>query len=310
MAVELSSQVIVSNTLSGIVYGLMLGALASGLTLIWGVMKVVNLSHGYLVIIGMLTSVIFYKYVLNVSPTVSPALAFVLGALVGIAFYYSSLHLIIGKAETMTLKIEMSSLMSTFGFGILILGIITFAVNRGWILSNEGLSGWTLSIHGKTYLEIAGTHLEYTKLLGAGLGVVLVLATELFLRKTVWGLAIRAVAEDSRAVALTGYDPVKVKLLTTILSTIMALIAGALYAIYLTSGISVGLESQIAPLSFVIVVLGGLGSLIGTLIGGLIIGLTYNITLALTGHSEISLSVAFAILLIILIVRPKGLFGR
>ena len=193
---------------------------------------------------------------------------------------------------------------------ILILGIITFAVNRGWILSNEGLSGWTLSINGKTYINIAGTHLEYTKLFGAGLGVAVVLVTELFLRKTVWGLAIRAVAEDARAVALTGYDPVRIKLLTTVISTAMALVTGALYAIYLSSGISTGLESQIAPLSFVIVVLGGLGSLIGTLIGGLIIGLTYNITLALTGHSEISLSVAFAILLIILVVRPKGLFGR
>ncbi len=310
MAVEVTAQSLLANTINGLIYGSLLGAVAVGLTLIWGVMKVVNLSHGYLVVLGMLVTVVFYKYIAHVNPLWSPLLAFVLGAGFGALFYYASLHFIVGKAETMNLKIEMSSLLSTFGFGIAIYGFLNYASSMHWILKPEGLGQWVLKIGGSSSAKILGTPVEYSKIYAATLGLVLVVLLELFLRRTIWGLTIRAVAQDSRAVALTGYDPVFVKFLTTVLSTAAAFTAGALYAVYIRSGIDPDLEHIIAPLSFVVVVLGGLGSILGTYIGGIVIGLAYYITFALTGHSEISLSVAFAILLVILLVRPKGLFGR
>ena len=301
----------ISNIIYGLIYGAILGAVASGLTLIWGVMKVVNLAHGHLAVLGAFLAVIFYKYTpITIDPSLSPIIAFIIGALFGIFFYYTSLHVIVGKAETMTLKVEMSSLLSTFGFGVALYGLLYYGSAQGWYLQFEGLTGWTIQIGGKPYFEILGVSIQYSWLVGLLYAIVLIALVELFLRKTVWGLAIRAVAQDSRAVALTGYDPVKVKLLTTVLSTAMALSAGAIFTLYIQNGINPDLEHFLAPLSFVIVVLGGLGSVIGTFIGGLIIGLAYGITMALTGTQAIALSVSFVILVVILLVKPQGLFGR
>ncbi len=309
--VTVTAASLISNSIYGLLYGAVLGAIASGLTLIWGVMKVVNLSHGHLAVLGAFLAVIFYKYVgYHVDPLLSPILAFVIGIVIGFIFYFTSLHVIVGKAETMTLKVEMSSLMSTFGFGIALYGLLYFASSRGWILQFEGLTGWRLEIGGNTSLTIAGTSIEYSKLYAVLVSIVMIILVELFLRKTVWGLMIRAVAQDARAVALTGYNPVRVKLVTTVLSTAMALAAGAAFALYVSSGINPDLEHILAPLSFVIVVLGGLGSIIGTFIGGLIIGLAYGIAFALTGETAVSLSVSFIILLILLLWKPEGLFGR
>jgi len=301
---------IVSNSINGIIYGAILGAVAAGLTLIWGVMKVVNLAHGHLAVLGAFLAVVFYKYTWHINPLVTPFVAFIVGLAVGAFFYFASLHAIVGKAESMTLKVEMSSLMSTFGFGIAIYGLLYYASGRGWILQFEGFTGWNLAIGGKTYIDILGTNIIISKIYAITISILMIILVELFMRKTIWGLTIRAVAQDSRAVALAGYNPVKIKLLTTILSTAMALMSGALYAIYVKSGINPDLEHILAPMSFVIVVLGGLGSIIGTFIGGILIGLAYGITYAITSSTAIALSLSFVVLIVLLLVKPTGLFGR
>lgn len=301
---------LVTNILNGLITGAILGAVASGLTLIWGVMKVVNLAHGHLAVLGAFLAIILYKYTVGLNPLLAPFAVFIIGIIIGAIFYYTSLHIIVGKAETMTLKVEMNSLLSTFGFGIAIYGLLSYAIGRGWIAQYEGFTGWALKVSGKTYVTILGTNIIYAKLYAVLISVLLIIAVEVFLRKTIWGLTIRAVAQDSRAVALTGYNPVTVKLVTTLLSTAMALMGGALYAIFVGSGINPDLEHVLAPLSFVIVVLGGLGSVLGTFIGGLIIGVTNGIVYALTGETAIGLATSFVILILLLLWKPTGLFGR
>ncbi|MEB3780091.1 MAG: branched-chain amino acid ABC transporter permease [Desulfurococcales archaeon] len=302
------ASIILASIIYGVLYGSVLGIVASGLSIIWGVMKVVNLSHGYWAVVGAYTTVVLYKYIQpSIDPLLSPYIAFLLGAVFGGFFYYAALHLVIGKVETMTLKAEMSSLLSTFGFGIAIYGFLFFLIGRGYIGQFESID-WTLG--NPPSLEISGIAVRKAQLAAAGMATLIIVLVDLFLKRTTLGMAISAVAQDSRAVSLVGIDPVRVKLATAVISTGLALMAGALFTVAYPSGINPDLEAKLAPLSFVIVVLGGLGSVIGSYIGGIIIGLTYMLTFGITGSDPLALAVTFIMLIVVLVVKPTGLFGR
>ncbi|MEB3773909.1 MAG: branched-chain amino acid ABC transporter permease [Desulfurococcales archaeon] len=297
-----------ANIVYGVLYGSVLGVIAAGLTIIWGVMKVVNLSHGYWVVVGAYLAVVLYKYMTpRIDPLLSPFIGFIAGAILGGFFYYAALHLVVGKAETMTLKAEMSSLLSTFGFGIALYGFMFFLIGRGYIGQFESID-WTLG--DPPSLEVLGVTVRKAQLAAFGLATLFIILTDLFLKRTILGIAISAVAQDSRAVSLVGIDPIRIKLVTTIISTGLALLAGAIYTIAYPTGINPDLEGKLAPLSFVIVVLGGLGSVVGSYIAGIIIGLTYMITFGLTDSDPIALAITFIMLIIVLVVKPTGLFGR
>ncbi|MCE4600998.1 MAG: branched-chain amino acid ABC transporter permease [Desulfurococcales archaeon] len=307
--------------LTGFLYGSVLGVVAVGLTLIWGVMKVVNLAHGHLVVLGsMFAAYIFIAMGLN------PILIFILflgfGAIMGAILYYSSIHKIIGKVDVITLKEEMATLMTTFGFGITLFGLHYVINHFKPDYSTEPSLSWKATIAGKSIVSIQAISLgeapftiSITQIVAAILALLLALALHLLINKTTLGLTIRAVAQDSRALALAGINPVNIKLATTVISSSVAVAAGVLYIIYTGSATPVT-ESIVAPLSFVIVVLGGLGSILGTYAGGLILGIIYQVIVyssqAFFGQPQqaLALATAFAILLIMLIVRPQGLFGK
>ncbi len=306
---DLSLAALTRGLVLGTLYGVLFGAIAAGLTIIWGVMKVVNLAHGHIVVFGaMLTANLYALY--NLNPIYSFLLMAPVGALVGIALYYASIYPIIGKVDVITLKEEMATLMATFGFGLALLGshyVINLYINNEY--STEPGLGWSI---GKVpSVSIAGVYVQKARLLVAGLAVLLSIAAHLLLTRTRLGLNIRAVAQDARALALVGVDPARTRLVTAIFSAVLAAMSGALYVIYAGS---VTPESEytslIGPLSFVVVVLGGLGSVLGSLIGGIILGIAYQVTYAITQMQAIGYTVAFALLVIMLVVRPQGLFGR
>ncbi|BAN91079.1 branched-chain amino acid ABC transporter permease [Aeropyrum camini] len=151
--------------------------------------------------------------------------------------------------------------------------------------------------------------MEKTRILVALLSLAVMAAAHMLLTRTRLGLYIRAVAQDSRALALVGVDPVKVKLWTTIISTVFATVAGVLYIIY-TKSVTLDAEIDIAPLDFIVVVLGGLGNIIGTFLGGIILGVIYQLIFSTTGQQALALAAAFIILIVMLVVRPQGLFGE
>jgi branched-chain amino acid transport system permease protein len=306
---DLSANAIAQGLVLGTFYGILFGFIASGLTIIWGVMKVVNLAHGHIVVFGaMLTANLYAMYRLN--PVYSFLLMAPVGAALGAVLYYSAIHPIIGKVDIITLKEEMATLMATFGFGIILLGshyVINLYVAHDY--STEPGLGWTLG-H-PPYTVILGVHVQKVRLVVAGLSLTLVALAHLLLTRTRLGLNIRAVAQDARALSLVGVNPVRTRLLTSVLSATLAAMSGALYVMYAGS---VTPESEyvkmIGPMSFVVVVLGGLGSVIGSLVGGLILGIAYQLTWAITGEQAYGYAVAFSLLVIMLVVRPQGLFGR
>ncbi len=314
MPLEGLGTAVANGLIEGIFYGSVLGAVAVGLTLIWGVMKVVNLAHGHLAVFGGMLAA--NLVIMRGSDPLLLFLAFlVLGAVMGFILYYASIHKIIGKIDIITLKEEMATLMTTFGFGIALFGFHYVAPRIFQGYSTEPGITYSLKIAGVSTIDLGFAVVPVKRIIVALLGLLVALASYYLVQRTTLGLMIQAVAQDSRALALVGINPVMIKLATTVISASLATASGVLYLVY-TSSISPTAEFILAPLSFVIVVLGGLGNILGTYIGGLILGVIYEVTLYSTSvflgtqQQAIALAVAFAILVVMLVFRPQGLFGK
>ena len=305
---EMVLHAVVRGIVTGLLYGSLIGSVAVGLTIIWGVLKVVNLAHGHVVVLAAMLSAFLYLYMGKAaSPPLEVLYMALLGVAIGTVLYYASLHRIIGKADVMTLKLEMSSLMSTFGFGLLIYGL-HYAIHSFYpAYSVEPAIGWSLGM--PPYIKLGFLTIEKSKIFVGAAGLVITILAYMFMNKSRLGLWIRAAAQDSRALALSGVNPVLTKLLATIVATSIAMASGVLWLMYQRS-ISPLTEGIIAPLSFVIVVLGGLGDVIGTYLGGLTLGVIYMLILSLTQEQALALSAVFAILIAVLVLRPQGVFGR
>ncbi|BAN91078.1 ABC transporter permease subunit [Aeropyrum camini] len=118
---QVTAATLLSGLINGVLFGSLLGVIAIGLTLIWGVMKVVNLAHGHAVVFGAMAAA-FMVTAMGLSPIHALVLAGLVGVPLGAALYYISLHMIIGRIDTITLREEMATLMTTFGAGLVIYG--------------------------------------------------------------------------------------------------------------------------------------------------------------------------------------------
>ena len=302
-------QEVVSALVYGAIQGSLFGAVSLGLSLIWGVMKVINLAHGELVVLGAYLAVLLAK-AYGVDPLLALLLDFALGAILGLVMFYAILYRLIGKVDVMTLKEEMATLLAMFWLSIFLYKFFFI-----WTESSPSLSLYetmprTGLLAGASAVSIAGVSVEAAKLFVLAVSILLAVAMHFFLSKTMLGLAIRAVAQDATAVALVGMDPVRVKVLATVVGIGLTLLGGGLVALYHGTGISPELVHIYAPLSFVIVVLGTPGHLWGTMIAGIVIGEVYNLVYALTGSLSLGFAAAFAILVAVLVLRPEGLFAK
>ena len=244
------------------------------------------------------------------SPLLGIWVSLVLGAVIGAAIYFALLHKLIGKVEIITLKTEMSTLLVMFALSIILSNAYYY-----WLGAEpRGLGTW--SIGAKSYIEFGDITLRTNEIFAGVFAIVLAIAVHLFLTKTMVGKSIRAVMQDAQAAALSGIDPVKIKLLTAILGIGLTVFTGFLILLHEAS-ITPDTAVKYSPIAFAVVVLGGLGSVVGTLIAGVIIGLVYGLTKVVISHvnpaiisDPFALSTAFIILVLTLLLKPEGLFGR
>ncbi|MET1101668.1 MAG: branched-chain amino acid ABC transporter permease [Pyrodictiaceae archaeon] len=302
-----------ADVLAALVYGIIQGALfgvvAIGLSLIWGVMKVVNLAHGELLVIGAYSAILLAK-LYNADPAVSPFLDFLLGAILGLAIFYAILYKLVGKVEVVTLREEMSTLLAMFGLSIFLFKFLYLWTDMDPNLDlYEAVPEKGVFAHASS-ISFMGISVEATKLYVFAVSIIIAIIMHLFLTRTTLGLAIRAVTQDAVAVSLVGLNPARIKAIATLIGIGITLTSGGLVALYHGAGISPELSPLYAPLSFVIVVLGTPGNLWGSMLAGFIIGEAYNLVYALTGSLSLGLASAFAILVAVLVFRPEGLFGR
>ncbi|MGE5123019.1 MAG: branched-chain amino acid ABC transporter permease [Acidobacteriaceae bacterium] len=272
----------------GILLGFVFGLAAMGLALIWGVMNVINLSHGPIIALGMFGTYIFFIR-LGIHPYLGIILVAILGLLLGIAIYFIAVHRVINAPH-------LSSLLATFSVNMIIIGIGTAVFTTSPYNVDFSLGSFRLG----------STTILGTRLVAAVIAILFTGGLYLFLYKTRPGKFIRAVTNNRSAAELMGVPSTRILALTFGLGTMLAASSGALIATFFPFNILSGSGYELK--SFVISVLGGMGNPIGALIGGLILGVLEGIIPAFMETSWVPV-IEFALFVVILLVRPTGLLG-
>jgi branched-chain amino acid transport system permease protein len=279
---------ILASILDGVLVGAVYGLAAMGLTLIWGVMNVINLTHGAMIVAGMFG--LYYLASVAGAPTYAaiPPIG-IAGFLFGVCLYWISVHRVIGRPPLM-------SLLATFAANLVLIGLGTAA--WGTVLFNVPVSLPGISYQGYTF---TGTHM-----MAAVLTAVIAGLLYLFLYRTRQGKAIRAVAGNREAAELNGIPTTRVLALAFGLGVALACTSGALIATLFPFTVLSGAAYQLK--SFVVTVLGGLGNPAGALLGGVALGLLEGL---MTPFMPVSwtLIAEFVVFVIVLIAFPGGLFN-
>jgi branched-chain amino acid transport system permease protein len=272
----------------GLLMGFVYGLAAMGLTLIWGVMSVINLAHGPVIALGMFGTYLLFTH-LGLNPYLAVILVALLGLPLGFLIYGAAVHRVINAPH-------LSSLLATFAVNMIIIGVGTAVFSTS--PQNIDFSMGTLEMGP---LTVPGTRLV------AALGAVLFTAgLYLFLYFSRPGKAIRAVANNRRAAELMGIPSSLVLALSFGLGTMLAAAAGGLIATFFPFTILSGGSYELK--SFVICVLGGLGHPLGALLGGLILGGLEGLVPTFMPVSWVPV-VEFGLFVLVLLVRPSGLLG-
>ena len=277
-----------SSIIDGLLIGFVYGVAAMGLTLIWGVMRVINLSHGATMALGMFTTYLLFSD-LAVNPYLALVAVVVLSLLFGFLIYGAALHRVIQAGY-------LSTLLATFAVNMIIIGVGTAVFTTS--PRNIDFSAGSFTI--------GGIILQGTRLLAALAAVVITSALYLFLYFTRPGKSIRAVSDNQAAAELMGISSSQVLALSFGLGTMLAAVAGGLTSTFFPFTILSGASYQLK--AFVICVLGGLGNPLGALLGGLFLGGLEGVVPIFMPVSWVPV-VEFVLFVLVLVVRPTGLLG-
>ena len=278
---------ILISLLDGLLIGFVYGLSAMGLSLIWGVMKVINLSHGAVMALGMFFS---YQLFSRFNPYLAlPAVA-VFGMLLGLMIYGVAVHRVISAPH-------LSSLLATFAVNMIIIGVGTavFSTSPRNIDYSAGA------------VVLGDIRLPASRLLAAAVSIVVTSLLYYFLYRTRSGKAIRAVANNRVAAGLMGISPTRSLALSFSIGTGLAALAGGLIATIFPFTILSGGTYELK--AFVICVLGGLGNPLGALLGGLILGGIEGVVPVFMPVSWVPV-LEFGLFILVLVLRPGGLLGE
>lgn len=289
-------EIVAVQILNSLFYAAILFLIASGLTLVYGVMRIVNLAHGNLYALGAYVS--------------AWVLGLVVGRISGVPLFFLLLAGAVGAAAAGAIleptllrplykRPEEYQLLVTFGL-LLILEDLMHVLWGPHPLTSSALPDLlgSSSILGATYPNY--------NILVIGIGLVAAVVLWAFVYKTKFGVILRATSQNMRMASALGINVKRVYVLAFTIGCFMAGLGGAV--IMPISGAVLGMGVDALILAFVVVVIGGLGSLEGALVGALIVGLVR--TLGITYFAEVELAVLYLIAAVVLLIRPAGLFGR
>jgi branched-chain amino acid transport system permease protein len=280
-------QVIVSGLMMGAVYALF----SSGLTLIWGMMNVVNFAHGDFVMLAMYVA--FFAWTLfKLGPPVFVPLAAMLLFVLGVIVY-------LGLVRHVARGPMLAQILGTFGLALVLRYAAFWAFTANFVSLPDALVGGTF--------DLGGLRIESSRLLGGAIGLLLTLLMHLVLTRTALGSRVLAVAEDRAAAMLMGIRPDRMQALAWGVGAASTGIAGALIALFFYISPTVG--ESLTLIAFVVVCLGGFGSVPGVLVAGLAIGVIEALSAYLIGavYQDV---VVYALFLAVLWVRPQGIMGK
>lgn len=280
---------VLASMIDGLLVGAVYGLAAMGLSLIWGVMDVINLTHGAMIALGMFGMYLLFG-ALGTNPYVLLLPVIAAGLLLGIIVYWMSVHWVVGRSMLM-------SLLSTFAVNMMVIGIGTAVWSTSPYNVNFTLPGITIGAY-----TFTGNHIA-----AAIAAVVLALALQLFLYHTRTGKAIRAVADNREAAELMGISTTAVLTIAFGIGIALAVTSGALISTLFPFTILSGSVYQLK--SFVVTILAGLGKPFGALVAGVLLGLLEGVVTPFIAVSWIPL-IEFGLFVVVLVAFPQGIFGR
>jgi branched-chain amino acid transport system permease protein len=284
---ELLAQVLVSGVLLGGLYALM----ALGLALVWGVLNIVNLSHGALIMLGAYTSYFLFT-VWHIDPFVTLPITAVVLFIVGYVIERGILNFVIRGPMFNTLLI-------TFGIEVILTYLAQLWFSADFRAINPSYAGANFAV--------AGITIPTVQVLVFAIALGLTIAMWLFLLHTRIGRGIRASAQNLVAARLYGVDPKRIYALTFGLGAALAGVTGGLYGT--VSQINPYIGGPLTAKSFAIAIIGGLDNPLGVIVGGLVLGIVESLTALYFGSTYRDVA-SFGVLLLVLILRPSGLLGR
>ncbi|WNS76359.1 branched-chain amino acid ABC transporter permease [Bacillus sp. DTU_2020_1000418_1_SI_GHA_SEK_038] len=287
---------IVEQLINGIALGFVYVLIALGLTMVYGVLKVLHFAHGVIYMVGAFSAMVGILY-LNLSFIPSLIFALVISGLVGVG---------IEKYAYRPLKDvhPITVLISGVGIAILLQNLFQIIFTS----DSHAFPKTNIGVHSIDILGIAS--LTNIKLYMIIIGLIVLAVLYLFLNFTKIGIAIKAVSQDRKAAALMGINVNRIVMVTFLLGSMLAALAGIITALnYNTLSPAMG---DIPGLkAFCVVVLGGLGSIPGTVLGGLILGIAEALSTGyLEGMPIDTNAIAFILLVVILLIKPSGIFGK
>ena len=286
MTADLLLQAVVSGLLLGGVYGLV----ASGLSLVFGVLRIINFAHGAVMMLAMYTT-----YWLFTLAGIDPYLSIVVTG---------PLFFLIGMV-IQRVVIEPNRFAAEHNQLLLTLGLALFLENLALVLWQGDFRSVRPSYAGASFV-VGEALVEVPRLIACGGAIVMALALFAFLRLTDVGKAIRALSEEPEGAMLMGIDVGRIRAVAFGIGAGCVAVAGALVTPFFYVAPDVGESFNI--IAFVVVVLGGMGNFLGALVGGFIVGLAESLGAAFLPGSLKQL-VVFGLFVLVLLFRPAGLFG-
>lgn len=284
-----------SSLILTLIFGTAIGCiyilLATGLNLIFGVMKLVNFAHGELVMIGAYIGFTIIM-TLGVNSYVALLLTMPIVALIGIGVERSVFRKVLGSDK-------LNEIFAS-------LGLILIFDNLAVLLWGDKSKRLTSPFENES-LRLAEASIRVDWIIAIGLVIVILIALVFLIKKTKIGMAMRATSQKSKASMLMGINIEHIYIITFALGAALAGAAGVLYGIIFPFNPYIGALPTIK--AFAIIILGGLGSIPGAIVGGLVYGIAEQAAVITLGSIWRD-AVAFSVLIVVLVLRPEGLFGE
>ena len=283
------------NLVQGLVLGAVYGMATMGLSLIFGVLKVVNVGHGACIMVGAYTALVMFKQ-FGLAPIFAAPIAMIIGMTLGLIFYYSAIRRLLKGPE-------LATLLATFSFGVILEETVkqvftSEVVGYNWVLPK---------------FDIGITVLSLSKILAAVGSILIALLLYLWFNKTRAGMAMRSVVEDEEGARVCGVNVDWEYALSFSMGIGLTVTSGVLLTMFIPVGINPYMGGPYTLKAFVIAVLGGLASPYGAFFGGVVFGLiengSYTLFALIPGIEPFAMTrfFSFFMLLVILLIRPTGI---
>jgi len=285
--------VVLQQVVNGVTIGVVYALIAIGLTLVFGILGVINFAHGEFYMIGA-----FLTYTLTVR--------------LGLE-YFLALALTIGGGAAVGLlaeRLAVRPLKDRHMFTVVLstLGLSIFLENGALLVWGPDPREIELA-WGSRPLLIGGVVITFLRVAVLGTAAALIVALTWFIRRTTWGMAMRAVAANRDAAALMGIPVDRVYAITFAVGSALAGVAGGLLGAMFTIEPTMGEWAVVK--AFSVVIMGGMGHVPGAVLGGIILGVAESLGAGfLPGGTSYKDGIGYAILILVLLYRPQGLFGR